>query len=87
MPLILSQEHEGKERPLSFSSRILNKHEFNYSVIEKELLAVVFGVQTHRCFLYGRKFEVITDHTALKWLITVKNHQCARLTRLGFKTF
>jgi hypothetical protein len=43
---ILSKEHGGKERPLSFASRILNKHEFNYSVTEKELLAVVFGVQT-----------------------------------------
>jgi hypothetical protein len=81
---ILSQEHGGKERPLSFSSRILNKHEFNYSVKEKELLAVVFGVQTHRCFLYGREFR-ITDQAALKWLITVKNHQCARLARWVLK--
>ena len=69
----------------SFSSWILNKHEFNYSVTEKELLTVVFGLQTHRCFLYGRKFEVITDHAALKWLITVKNHKCARLTRWVLK--
>jgi len=43
---ILSQEHGGKERPLSFSSRILNKHEFNYSVTEKELLAVVWCTNT-----------------------------------------
>ena len=78
---ILSQEHGGKERPLSFSSRILNKHEFNYSVTEKELLTVLFDVQTYQCFLYGRKFKVITDHAALKWLITVENHQCAGLTR------
>ena len=45
----------------------------------------MFGVQTHRCFLYGRKFKVITAHAALKWLITVKNHQCARLTRWVLK--
>jgi hypothetical protein len=37
-------------------------------------------VQTHRCFLYGRRFKVSTDHAALKWLITVKNQQCVRLT-------
>ena len=82
---ILSQEHEGKEKPLSFASRVLNQHEINYSTTEKELLAIVFGVQTHRCFLYGRKFKIITDHAALKWLITVKNHQCARLTRWVLK--
>jgi len=82
---ILSQEHGGKKRPLSFSSRILYKHEINYSDTEKVLLAVVLGVQTHRNFLYGRKFKVITVHEALKWLITVKNHQCARLTRWVLK--
>jgi hypothetical protein len=27
----------------------------------------------------------ITDHAALKWLITVKNHQCARLTHWVLK--
>jgi RNase P subunit RPR2 len=48
-------------------------------------LAVVFGVPTHRCFLYGRKFKIIPDHAALKWLITVKNHQCAGLTRWVLK--
>jgi hypothetical protein len=32
-------------------------------------------------FLYGRKFKIVTNHAALKWLITVKNHHCARLTR------
>ena len=54
---ILSQEHGGKKRPLSFSIRILNKHELNYSTTEKKNLAVVFGVQTHRFFLNGRKFS------------------------------
>jgi hypothetical protein len=82
---ILSQEHEGKERPLSFASRTLNNHEINYNTTEKELLEVVFGIQTHRCFLYGRRFKFITDHAALRRLITVKNHQCARLTRWVLK--
>jgi transposase InsO family protein len=82
---ILSQLHGGKERPISFASRMLNAAERNYSTTEKELLAVVFGTQIHRCFLYGRKFKIVTDHAALKWLITVKNHQCARLTRWVLK--
>jgi len=81
---ILGQEHEGKERPLSFASRVLNRHEINYSTTHKELLAVVFGVQTHRCFLYGRKFKIITDHAALKWLITKESSMC-KVNSLGFK--
>jgi hypothetical protein len=55
---------------------MLNKAEKNYSTTHKELLAVVFSTQVHRCFLYGRKFKILTDHAALEWLITVKNHQC-----------
>jgi len=82
---ILSQLQNGKERPLSFASRMLNKAEKNYSTTHKELLAVLFGTQVHRCYLYGRKFKIVTDHAALKWLITVKNHQCARLTRWVLK--
>jgi hypothetical protein len=78
---ILSQKQNGQERPISFASRVLNKHEVNYSTTHKELLAVIFGTKIHRCFLYGPKFQIVTDHAALKWLITVKNHQCARLTR------
>ncbi|PNF43061.1 hypothetical protein B7P43_G04743 [Cryptotermes secundus] len=82
---ILSQLHNGKERPISFASRMLNAAERNYSTTQKELLAVVFGTQIHRCFLYGRKFKIVSDQAALKWLITVKNHHCARLTRLVLK--
>jgi hypothetical protein len=64
---------------------MLNAAERNYSTTQKELLAVVFGTQIHTCVLYGRKFKVVTDHAALKWLITVKNHHCARLTRWVLK--
>ena len=64
---------------------MLNKAEKNYSTTHKELLAVVFGTQIHRCFLYGRKFTIVTDHAALKRLITVKNHQCVRLNKWVLK--
>ena len=82
---ILSQLQNGKERPISFASRMLNKAEKNCSTTPKAILAVVFGTQVRRCYLYGRKFKIVTDHATLKWLITVKNHQCARLTRWVMK--
>jgi hypothetical protein len=63
---ILSQLQNGQERPISFASRILKKAEKNYSTTHKELLAVLFGTQIHRCLLYGRKFKILTDHAALK---------------------
>jgi hypothetical protein len=62
---ILSQKQNGKERPTSFATRVLNEHEINYSTTHKELLAVIFGTKIHRYFLYGRRFQIITHHAAI----------------------
>ncbi|CDF36773.1 unnamed protein product [Chondrus crispus] len=43
----------------------------NYSVSEKECLAVIGAVQTLRPYLYGEHFIVHTDHASLRWLMNV----------------
>ncbi|XP_026743752.1 uncharacterized protein LOC113505319 [Trichoplusia ni] len=65
---ILSQGPVGKDHPVAYASRTLNKCEINYSTTEKELLAIVWGCKTFRPYLFGRKFMIITDHRPLKWL-------------------
>ena len=37
---------------------MLNKVEKNDSTTHKELLAVVFGTQIYRCYLYGQKYKL-----------------------------
>ncbi|KAL6461145.1 hypothetical protein MHYP_G00311110 [Metynnis hypsauchen] len=55
----------GEERPISFMSRTLTPSERNYSQLDKEGLAVMFGVQRFHKYLYGRKFIICTDHKPL----------------------
>jgi hypothetical protein len=63
---VLAQVIDGKEQVISYASRSLTKSEKRYCVTRKELLAVIFAVKQFRHFLYGHKFTIRTDHSALK---------------------
>lgn len=56
---------DGDEKPIGFASRTLTAAEKNYSQLDKEGLAVIFGVQYFHKYLYGRKFVICTDHKPL----------------------
>jgi transposase InsO family protein len=62
---VLLQEFDGEKFPIAYASRKLNKAQRNYSVMEKESLAVVWGVQKFEPYLYGREFMLETDHQPL----------------------
>ena len=53
-------------QPVSYSSRALTTSERNYSQIEKELLAQVFGVEHNHQYVYGRKIVLWSDHKLLE---------------------
>ena len=58
------------EKPIAFASRSLTSAEKNYAQLEKEGLAVVFGVKCFHQYLYGRRFVIYSDHKPLKHLFS-----------------
>ena len=46
-----------EERPICFASHALTAAERKYSQLDKEALAIVFGVKKHHQYLYGRRLS------------------------------
>jgi hypothetical protein len=82
--VILSQGSIGQDLPISYGSRTLVSAEKNYSVTERELLAIVWGCKQFRQYLYGRKFTIVTDQKPLTWVFNVKDPS-SRLLRWRIK--
>lgn len=71
---VLSQRDEqNKEHPIAYGGRALHGSEKNWSITEKEGLALVEAIRSFRPYLANSKFTVYTDHIALKWLKSIKD--------------
>ncbi|UYV65621.1 K02A2.6-like [Cordylochernes scorpioides] len=53
------------EHPIAFASRSLTDAEQNYSQLDREALAIVFGVDHFFYYPFGHKFTLITDNQPL----------------------
>ena len=69
---VLLQEHDGNVFPVAFASKKLLPREVNYSVMEKECLAVVWAIKKFQRYLYGREFTLQTDHEPLAYMQKAK---------------
>ena len=66
---VLSQEQEGKWKPIAFLSRTMQPAEQNYEIYDKELLAIVEALAKWRQYLLdaAETFEIWTDYENLKY--------------------
>lgn len=64
---------DGTIRPVAYASRTLSDAEQKYSQIEKEALAIIFGVKKFHYYIYGRQFTLITDHKPLQTILGSKS--------------
>ena len=71
---VISQD--GK--PVAYASRTLSPAETRYAQIEKEMLAVTFGLEKFHHFTFGRDVRVVTDH---KPLVAIKSKPLAKAPR------
>ena len=82
---IVLQESDGVKHPVAFASRKLLPREQNYSTIEREALAIVWGIMKFQNFLYGQHFLLETDHHPLQFLNEAK-YQNSRVMRWSLVT-
>lgn len=69
---VLLQTHEdGQKYPLGYWSRALSGPERNYSVTEKECLAIVWSIQMLPPYLQGNHFTLFTYHEPIRWLLNL----------------
>ncbi len=72
--------------PIAFASRRMTQTEQGYAQIEKELLAVVFGMERFHTYTYGRPVLVDSDHKPLESIMKKQLHMTPkRLQRMQLK--
>ena len=73
---VLSIEGEDRrQRLVAFLFKSLNETERNYEIHDKEMLAIIRGLESWRHLLEGAqfKFEIWTDHKNLEYFMKAQN--------------
>ena len=80
---VLSQKDDsGKEHIVACASRACTGPESRLGATAGELAAVVYGITKFHRYLFGKKFEIITDHSALSYLKRFKDYY-SKLARIA----
>lgn len=87
MGSILTQtDKNGKEKLISCFSKKFDKAQQNtkYSTTDKELVAVMLGIEHYKHYLLGKHFTLRTDLRALEHMQTASNDN-SRILRIALK--
>ncbi|XP_070010937.1 uncharacterized protein [Nicotiana sylvestris] len=75
---VLGQRVNKMFHSVYYESKTIMDAQVNYTVTEKELLAIVFAMEKFRPYLMGTKVIVHTDHAALRYLMTKKDSKARK---------
>eukprot|EP00253_Pinus_taeda_P017248 PITA_17248 len=65
---VLGQEEDRKPYAIYYISKNLSPAELNYTITEKEFLAVIHAVNKFKHYITGYHVILYTDHSAIKYL-------------------
>ncbi|GJP49945.1 hypothetical protein CLOM_g9103 [Closterium sp. NIES-68] len=81
---VLLQDFGDGLQPVAYESRKLQGAEKNYTVHDKEMLAIVHAFKTWPCYLTGADVTVRTDHKSLQYLRAQPNLNPRQIRWLDF---
>ena len=92
--VIYQVDEKGARRPLSWKSRALLPAEKNYSIIDLELTAIIWGTKVNISYLWCRPFTLCTDNLVAYYFTLFRTNDLSgrrgryrlHLAGLNFKT-
>lgn len=57
-----------KDKVVGIFSTKFTDQQINYTIVEKELLAIIYGLENFRKIIYGAEITIYTDNRNLSWL-------------------
>ena len=77
----LMQKQRGEYRTIAYASMTFTPTQARYSTIDRELLAIRWGVKVFRPFIFGIPFVIFTDHKPLLFMNNM-SHESSRHMRI-----
>ncbi|KAL5537853.1 hypothetical protein UlMin_045641 [Ulmus minor] len=77
---LIAQEKDGVERPVYYFSRLVRGAECNYSLIEKQCLALVYVAQRLRHYMLAHKVCLMSKNNPFRYMMN-NSIPSSRLTR------
>ncbi len=71
--VLFQADDQGVSRPVCFFSKKFNRHQINYSVIEKETLALIRALQHFSVYVGCGPITVFSDHNPLTFLSSLQS--------------
>lgn len=79
--ILIQFDEKNEPRIIAYASKSLTQVEQKYYQTEREALAIVWAIEKFHYYLYGRKFELITDCKVLERLYAPTSKPCLRMER------